>query len=148
MDLDPLSVTVTLNGTPEITLDADRTVFQCTTGIVCVGYTVSDPDTATATATVMVTVTPVNDPPPPFLLLSPGPNTRIEITPENLGDSLFFFWEGVPDVDGDILTYYLEATSGLATVLAAAATTTVGLSRPYEELAAGPGRPGANRRLR
>ncbi|MCH7859114.1 MAG: hypothetical protein IID14_05370, partial [Candidatus Marinimicrobia bacterium] len=98
-------------------------------------YTVSDPDTATATATVVVTVTPVNDPPPPFLLLSPGHNTRIEITAENLGDSLFILWEGVPDVDGDILTYYLEATPGLATVLAAAPTTTVGLSYRYEDLA-------------
>ncbi len=76
-------------------------------------YAVSDGQSGLDTARVRVTVTPVNDPPETFALISPGNDSTLVITNDNVeSDTLIFSWEAATDADGDSVIYYGDTYNG------------------------------------
>ncbi len=75
-------------------------------------FSVSD-GLAADTAMVSITVHPVNDAPGDFALLTPADDHTLTITPETLGDTLFFRWSSSVDVDDDAIEYSLEFSESI-----------------------------------
>ena len=77
-------------------------------------FTASNPTTrATVSDTMMVTVNAVNDAPTDFALNTPADATTVTITSTTLGDTLWFTWSDLIDVDGDELEITLEGSDDL-----------------------------------
>ncbi len=98
-------------------------------------YTAVDTGSETTQATVRITIQPVNDPPGPFILLTPVSGFQIEFNSDNMDDSLQFTWESALDVEGDSVYYSLWMTPALAGVLALEPGSDTSFMRPYRDLA-------------
>ena len=98
-----------------IVVDTFVTLFPNTNwnGVSVITIGVSDNDT-TVTEQFTLTVFPVNDAPNPFNLISPIDSTIIQITQDNLNDTLEIVWESSIDVDGDTISYSLITTEGIS----------------------------------
>ena len=100
-------------------------------------YALSDGQSGLDTATVLVTVNSVNDPPEAFLLLSPGHDSTLVITNDNVeSDTLIFSWKAATDADGDTVIYYGEYNDEMeSTILALGVISGNEVRVPYSDLA-------------
>ena len=101
-------------------------------------YSVWDGRGGFDTATVHITIQPVNDPLGAFALVSPGHDSTLVISDENVAtDTLVFSWEEATDADGDEISYYGEFNSAtdMAILVVLGATTSNEARVSYSELA-------------
>ena len=82
---------------------------------------------------VLITVLPVNDYPQIFNLIMPDDSTIIEITNNNLNDSLIISWEESIDVDGDTVMY-IFIPSGKLSIFNIGDTTKTELQMKYSDI--------------
>ncbi|MBC8375937.1 MAG: T9SS type A sorting domain-containing protein [FCB group bacterium] len=126
-DLDTVFVDVDESlGFEGVSLNEDLVTANITDGVVTlhfvanawgsteVVFIASNPVTReTASDTMMVTVNAINDAPTDFALNTPEDATTVTITAASLGDTLWFTWTDLIDVDGDELEVTLDGSEAL-----------------------------------